>query len=70
MKWEVGDLGVKKCGRWEIGGQKLWEVGDWHPCVTPPPPPPPPTCTIMKGGKIRMQTTAWVSEIRGYIEQP
>ena len=18
-----------KCGRWEIGGQKLWEVGDW-----------------------------------------
>ena len=24
-----GRLGVKKCGRWEIGGQKLWEVGDW-----------------------------------------
>ena len=22
-----------------IGGQNLWEVGDWHPCVTPPPPP-------------------------------
>ena len=18
-----------KCGRWEIGGPKLWEVGDW-----------------------------------------
>ena len=24
-----GRLGVKNCGRWEIGGQKLWEVGDW-----------------------------------------
>ena len=31
-----GRLGVKNCGRWEIGGQKLWEVGDGHPCVTPP----------------------------------
>ena len=30
-----GRLGVKNCGRWEIGGQKLWEVGDGHPCVTP-----------------------------------
>ena len=34
-----GRLGVKNCGRSEIGGQKLWEVGDGHPCVTPPPPP-------------------------------
>ena len=24
-----GRLGIKNCGRWEIGGQKLWEVGDW-----------------------------------------
>ena len=24
-----GRLGVKNCGRWEIGGKKLWEVGDW-----------------------------------------
>ena len=23
-----GRLGVKKCGRWEIGGKKMWEVGD------------------------------------------
>ena len=30
-----GRLGAKNCGRWEIGGQKLWEVGDGHPCVTP-----------------------------------
>ena len=34
---KCGRLGVKNCGRWEIGGQKLWEVGDGHPCVTPPP---------------------------------
>ena len=26
---KCGGLGVKNCGRWEIGGQKLWEVGDW-----------------------------------------
>ena len=25
----MGDWGVKKCGRWEIGGKKMWEVGDW-----------------------------------------
>ena len=31
-----GRLGVKKCGMWEIGGQKLWDVGDQNPCVTPP----------------------------------
>ena len=30
-----GRLGVKNCGRWEIGGKKMWEVGDGHPCVTP-----------------------------------
>ena len=23
-----GRLGVKKCERWEIGGTKMWEVGD------------------------------------------
>ena len=26
---KCGRLGVKNCGRWEIGGKKLWEVGDW-----------------------------------------
>ena len=50
-------LGVKNCGRWEIGGQKLWEVGDWGLKIVgggrlgqklweigtcvTPPPPPP-----------------------------
>ena len=23
-----GRLGVKKCGKWEIVGKKMWEVGD------------------------------------------
>ena len=22
-------VAMLKCGRWEIGGPKLWEVGDW-----------------------------------------
>ena len=26
--WEVGDLG-SQIVRWVIGGQNLWEVGDW-----------------------------------------
>ena len=26
---KCGRLGVKNCGRWEIGGKKMWEVGDW-----------------------------------------
>ena len=26
-----GRLVLKNCGRWEIGGQNMWEVGDWHP---------------------------------------
>ena len=34
MTQEVGGgrFGVKKCGRWEIGGKKMWEVGDWCIC--------------------------------------
>ena len=27
-----GRLGVKNCGMWEIGGKKMWDVGDWGKC--------------------------------------